>query len=65
MEYLNINYLLQKPANFEEARQVVAESVEIYNANRPHIALKYKTPNEVHQAFYSWNKCQPILGLDS
>ena len=50
---LKHKYLLQKPANFEEARQMVTESVEIYNAKRPYIALKYKTPNEVHQAFYS------------
>ncbi|EGQ7825041.1 transposase, partial [Vibrio parahaemolyticus] len=27
------------------------ESVEIYNQMRPHTALKYKTPDEVHRAF--------------
>ena len=36
-----------------EAIKMVAESVDIYNTKRPHLALKYKTPNEVHQAFYS------------
>ncbi|NVC28311.1 transposase, partial [Vibrio parahaemolyticus] len=25
--------------------------VEIYNQMRPHTALKYKTPDEVHRAF--------------
>ncbi|KAA5952110.1 transposase, partial [Pantoea sp. VH_24] len=28
-----------------------AESVEIYNSQRPHLSLKYKTPDAVHQAF--------------
>ncbi|WP_216071411.1 integrase core domain-containing protein [Acinetobacter proteolyticus] len=30
---------------------MVAESIEIYNSRRPHLSLKYKTPNEMHQAF--------------
>ncbi|MFG5977712.1 hypothetical protein N4Q71_17180 [Salmonella enterica subsp. enterica serovar Montevideo] len=30
----------------------VKESVAIYNHERPHLALKYKTPDDVHQAFY-------------
>ncbi len=32
---------------------MVAESVDIYNQRRPHTALQYKTPDEVHQAFYA------------
>ncbi|MCG9213639.1 integrase core domain-containing protein, partial [Yersinia enterocolitica] len=32
-------------------RKMVRESVEIYNTRRPHLSLKYKTPDEVHQAF--------------
>lgn len=43
--------LLQKPANLAEARKMVQQSVDIYNKKRPHIALKYKTPDEIHQAF--------------
>ena len=35
--------------------------VKIYNQRRPHTALKYKTPDEVHQAF-KLKMCQPILG---
>ncbi|RZV17512.1 hypothetical protein EOJ41_03455, partial [Vibrio alginolyticus] len=27
------------------------ESVDIYNQMRPHTALQYKTPDEVHRAF--------------
>ncbi len=32
--------------------EIVKESVAIYNHERPHLALKYKTPDDVHQAFY-------------
>lgn len=50
---LKNEYLLQKPLNLEQATQMVAESVEIYNTRRPHLALKYRTPDEVHQAVYT------------
>jgi len=50
---LKSEYLLHKPIDIEEVIKMVAESVEIYNTKRPHFALKYKTPNEVHQAFYN------------
>jgi len=48
---LKNEYLLHKPTNLMEARKMVAESVTIYNQRRPHLALKYKTPDEVHRAF--------------
>lgn len=48
---LKSEYLLIKPANLTEARKMVAESVKIYNQYRPHTALKYKTPDEIHRAF--------------
>ncbi|MEM5553553.1 IS3 family transposase [Pseudocolwellia sp. AS88] len=48
---LKNEYLLVKPNDLDEARKMVEESVMIYNERRPHTALKYKTPNEVHQAF--------------
>ncbi|WP_373432706.1 IS3 family transposase [Pseudoalteromonas sp. SW0106-04] len=47
---LKNEYLVHKPRDLEEARKMVAESVAIYNKRRPHLALKYKTPDEVHQA---------------
>ncbi len=45
-----INGLLKnsRPAGLENSKK----SVAIYNHERPHLALKYKTPDEVHQAFY-------------
>ncbi|WP_284186161.1 IS3 family transposase, partial [Vibrio hyugaensis] len=48
---LKMEYLLRKPKDIAQARKMVAESVEIYNQMRPHTALKYKTPDEVHRAF--------------
>lgn len=48
---LKNEYLLIKPNNLEEAKKMVKQSVDIYNQQRPHTALKYKTPDEVHRAF--------------
>lgn len=42
--------LLQRPANLDEARRMVRESVAIYNSERPHLSLELKTPDEVHRA---------------
>lgn len=46
-------FLLNKPKDIHEARQLVAESIQIYNQKRPHLSLKYKTPDAVHQAFFT------------
>ena len=48
---LKNEYLLVKPENLAQARKMVEESVLTYNQKRPHMALKYKTPDEIHQAF--------------
>ncbi|WP_152960865.1 integrase core domain-containing protein, partial [Pseudoalteromonas sp. P1-9] len=48
---LKNEYLLTKPNNLEEAAKMVKQSIDIYNQRRPHTALKYKTPDEVHRAF--------------
>jgi transposase InsO family protein len=44
-------YLVVKPRDLSEAREMVRESVMQYNSRRPHLSLKYKTPDEVHRAF--------------
>lgn len=49
---LKSEFLLSRPVDLAQARTMVKESVAIYNHERPHLALKYKTPDEVHQAFY-------------
>jgi transposase InsO family protein len=46
-------FLLSKPANLEDAKKMVDESVQIYNQKRLHLSLKYKTPDAVHQAFFA------------
>jgi transposase InsO family protein len=47
---LKTEYLLGRPEDIEQARKMVRESVEIYNTQRPHLSLQYKTPDEVHRA---------------
>jgi putative transposase len=46
---LKAELLVQRPANLRQARRMVAESVAIYNGERPHSALKNKTPDAVHR----------------
>jgi putative transposase len=48
---LKTEFLLNTPKDIEQARQMVKESIDIYNSKRPHTSLKYKTPDAVHQAF--------------
>ncbi|MFM5163991.1 IS3 family transposase [Aeromonas rivipollensis] len=43
--------LLQSPQDLTQAREMVREAVDIYNLERPHHALKYRTPDAVHQGF--------------
>ncbi len=47
---LKNEFLLSTPGNLEEARQMIRQSIDIYNNERPHLALQYKTPDAVHQA---------------
>lgn len=49
---LKTEFLLSRPGNLEQAQKMVKESIAIYNGERPHLSLKYKTPDAVHQAFY-------------
>ncbi|MBW3814827.1 IS3 family transposase, partial [Aeromonas hydrophila] len=43
--------LLQSPQDLTQARKMVREAVDIYNVERPHHALKYRTPDAVHRGF--------------
>ena len=47
---LKTELLLCRPRDIEQARQMVKEAVAIYNDERPHLALQYKTPGAVHRA---------------
>jgi putative transposase len=48
--------LLSKPKDLEEARKMVKQAIRIYNEHRPHLSLKYKTPDAVHRAFFNQPK---------
>ncbi|MDM5095223.1 IS3 family transposase, partial [Aeromonas rivipollensis] len=43
--------LLQSPQDLAQAREMVREAVDIYNVERPHHGLKYRTPDAVHRGF--------------
>jgi transposase InsO family protein len=46
---LKMEYLLHTPADLKQARRMVGESVRLYNGARPHLSLKYATPDAVHR----------------
>jgi transposase InsO family protein len=48
---LKDEFLRHRPVDLAQATKMVAQSVQIYNSERPHTALKYKTPDAVHRAF--------------
>lgn len=48
---LKQEYLPTKLQDLGQAKQVINESIRLYNEERPHTALQYKTPHEVHEAF--------------
>lgn len=47
---LKTEFLLDRPTGLQQARQLVEESVKIYNGERPHLSLKMQTPDAVHRA---------------
>lgn len=48
---LKTELLLSNPEDLGQARKLVDEAVQIYNTERPHLALNNKTPDAVHRAF--------------
>lgn len=48
---LKTEFLLHRPKNLADAIKMADESVLIYNMERPHMSLEYKTPDAVHRAF--------------
>ena len=46
---LKQEFLLHRCRTFAELQQLIKESVEAYNALRPHLSLGMKTPNAVHE----------------
>ena len=48
---LKTELLLQRPQDLAQAKKMVSESVAIYNRERPHLSLRYQTPDAMHRAF--------------
>lgn len=42
-------FLMVKPNNIKEAKKMIKQAIKLYNNRRPHLALNYKTPNQIHQ----------------
>jgi len=48
---LKDEYLLDRTfKDFKHAEKSCQEAIKLYNTRRPHLALKFKTPEQVHQA---------------
>lgn len=47
---LKMEFLLKTPADLKQAKQMVRESVRLYNEQRPHLSLEYETPEATHRA---------------
>ncbi|HEY0063647.1 MAG TPA: integrase core domain-containing protein, partial [Telluria sp.] len=43
------------PSNLDQANTMIKQAVNIYNHERPHLALKNKTPDAVHRASINLN----------
>lgn len=56
---LKAEFLLHRPRDLAQARQMVAELVAIYNAERPHLSLKMQTPDGGRIVRH---RCQPMAG---
>lgn len=50
---LKNEFLITKPDNIEQASIMIRQAIDTYNCERPHLALKYKTPDAVHRASVS------------
>lgn len=46
---LKQEFLYQRCRGFDELKQLVAESISIYNEQRPHMSLSMNTPEQVHK----------------
>ena len=46
---LKDEFLFMLPDDLAQARLLVDQAVHLYNGERPHLALNYLTPNQVHQ----------------
>ena len=52
---LKTEFLTTTPQNLEQAAIMIKQAIGIYNHERPHTALQYKTPDAVHRASVETN----------
>lgn len=52
---LKTELLTATPQDLDQAELMIRQAVHIYNYDRPHMALKYKTPDAVHRASIELN----------
>lgn len=52
---LKYEFIIVKPKNLDQARQVIRQAIGLYNTKRPHLSLGYKTPDQIYK------KSLPIL----
>ncbi len=58
---LKHEFLIYKCNNGKELSQFIKESIEIYNNKRPHLSLKMKTPNFIHNKKTRTNECSGLI----
>ncbi len=46
---LKQEFLIYKCKNIQDLKQMIKESIYIYNNKRPHLSLKMKTPETIHK----------------
>lgn len=46
---LKQEFLIYKCKNIQDLKQMVKESIYIYNNKRPHLSLKMQTPEMIHK----------------
>jgi transposase InsO family protein len=46
---LKEEFLIIKPKDITQAKQLIDQSIKLYNERRPHLALNYQTPEQIHQ----------------
>jgi len=46
-----VELLVAYPVNLKQAKNMIVKSIRVYNYERSHCLLKYKTPDALHQAF--------------
>lgn len=61
-------FLLHRCNTFDELKELVDESVRIYNEVRPHLSLKMQTPQAVHEQYgliqQKESQIQPVSGSE-